>query len=46
VKKLFLHKEVIVKRGNQAESFFIILKGKALVLNSLGDNIKSKILEN
>ena len=29
MKKSFFHKEVIVKRGNVAESFFIVLKGKA-----------------
>ena len=46
MKKKFLHKEVIVKRGNQANSFFILLKGKALVLNSMGNNITNEIFEN
>ncbi len=46
MKKSFFHKEVIVKRGNIAESFFVILKGKALILNSLGDDITDEINEN
>lgn len=45
MKKLFFHKEVIIKRGNIADNFLIILKGKALVLNSLGDNITTEINE-
>ena len=44
--KKILHKEVIVKRGNQANSFFILLKGKALVLNSMGNNITNERFEN
>ena len=35
MKKSFFHKEVIVKRGNVAESFFVVLKGKALFLTLL-----------
>ena len=46
MKKSFFHKEVIIKRGNKAESFFVILKGKALVLNSLGNDIIREINEN
>ena len=46
MKKTFFHKEVIVKRGHQAESFFVILKGKALVLNSLGNEVFNEIEEN
>ncbi len=46
MKKSFFHKEVIIKRGNKAESFFVILKGKALVLNSLGNDIIREIHEN
>ena len=46
MKKSFFHKEVIVKRGNVAESFFVVLKGKALILNSLGNSITDEILEN
>ena len=46
MRKFFFHKEVIVKRGNIAEYFFIILKGKALILNSLGDSIINEIYEN
>ena len=45
LKKSFFHKEVIVKRGNQAESFFVILKGKALILNSVGSNVTKEIYE-
>ena len=46
MKKSFFHKEVIVKRGNVADSFFVVLKGKALILNSLGNSITDEILEN
>ena len=46
MKKSFFHKEVIIKRGHQAESFFVILKGKALVLNSLGNKVFNEIGEN
>ena len=46
MKKNFFHKEVIVKRGNIAEYFFIILKGRALILNSMGDTIINEIYEN
>ena len=46
MKKFFFHKEVIVKRGNIADYFFIILKGKALILNSMGDTITNEIYEN
>ena len=46
MKKSFFHKEVIIKRGNQADNFLVILKGKALVLNSLGNEVFSEIKEN
>ena len=46
MKKYFFHKEVIVKRGNQAENFLVILRGKALVLNSMGNKVFSEIQEN
>ncbi len=46
MKKSFFHKEVIVKRGNKADSFLVILKGKALVLNSLGNEVFGVIQEN
>ena len=46
MKKYFFHKEVIVKRGNQAENFLVILRGKALVLNSMGNKVFSEIKEN
>ena len=46
MKKSFFDKEVIVKRGSIANSFFVILKGKALVLNSLGNEVFGVIEEN
>ena len=46
MKKYFFHKEVIVKRGNQAENFLVILRVKALVLNSMGNKVFSEIQEN
>ena len=46
MKKSFFDKEVIVKRGNKANSFLVILKGKALVLNSLGNEVFGVIEEN
>ena len=46
MRKSFFHKEVIIKRGNQADNFLVILKGKALVLNSLGNEVFSEIQEN
>ena len=46
MRKSFFHKEVIVKRGHQAENFFVILKGKALILNSLGNKVSNEIDEN
>ena len=46
MKKYFFHKEVIVKRGNQAENFLVVLRGKALVLNSMGNKVFSEIQEN
>ena len=45
MKRSFFHKEVIVKRGNKAECFFVILKGKALILNSIGSDITDEIHE-
>ena len=37
MKKLFFHKEVLLKRGQPTNNFFIMLKGKAKVLNSNGN---------
>ncbi len=37
MKKTFFHKEVILKRGHPTNNFFILLKGKARVLNSTGN---------
>ena len=36
MKKKFFHKEVLLKRGQPTNFFFILLKGKAKVLNSNG----------
>ena len=36
MKKIFFHKEVLLKRGQPTNNFFILLKGKAKVLNSNG----------
>ena len=46
MKKFFFHKEVIIKRGYLAKNFIVIIKGKALVLNSLGNSIKMQVLQN
>ena len=46
MKKSFFDKEVIVKRGSKSNSFLVILKGKALVLNSLGNEVFGVIQEN
>ena len=36
MKKKFFHKEVLLRRGQPTSNFFILLKGKAKVLNSNG----------
>ena len=46
MKKFFFHKEVIIKRGCLAKNFIVVIKGKALVLNSMGSSIKMDILQN
>ena len=43
MKRVFFHKEVIIKRGNFAKHFIVVIKGKALVLDSLGNNVKKEI---
>ena len=43
MKKIFFHKEVIIKRGHFCKSFIIVTNGKAIVLDSLGKNIKKEI---
>ena len=45
MKKKFFHKEVIIKRGNLAKNFILVIKGKALILNSSGNSIKNQILQ-
>ncbi|MBJ56992.1 MAG: hypothetical protein CMP24_01965 [Rickettsiales bacterium] len=45
MKKTFFHKEVIIKRGYLAKSFIVVVKGKALILDSLGNKIKKEIFE-
>ena len=37
MKKIFFHNEAIIKRGHPIISFFIMIKGKANVLNSNGN---------
>ena len=37
MRKLFFHKEVLLKRGQPTNNFFIMLTGKAKVLNSNGN---------
>ncbi len=39
MKKIFFHNEAIIKRGHPIVSFFIIIKGKANVLNSNGKTV-------
>ena len=43
MKKVFFHNEAIIKRGHPIFSFFIIIKGKANVLNSNGKTILKHI---
>ena len=43
MKKIFFHNEAIIKRGHPIFSFFIIIKGKANVLNSNGKTILKHI---
>ena len=43
MKKVFFHKEVILKRGHFATNFIIVINGKALILDSLGNNIKNQV---
>ena len=42
----FFHKEVIIKRGDLAKSFFIVTNGKAIVLNSAGESTNNQIFKN
>ena len=43
MKKIFFHNEAIIKRGHPVINFFIVIKGKANVLNSNGKTILKKI---
>ncbi len=45
MKKLFFHKEVILKRGYPINNFVIISAGKANVLNSSGSIIIQELKE-
>ena len=46
MKKVFFHKEAIIKRGFLARSCIVVLKGSALILNSSGNSIKRQIFQN
>ena len=46
MKKNFFHNEAIIKRGNPINSFFIVLSGKGLVLNSNGNKTIREIEKN
>jgi signal-transduction protein with cAMP-binding, CBS, and nucleotidyltransferase domain len=43
LKKIFFHNEAIIKRGHPIINFFILIKGKANVLNSNGSTILKNI---
>ena len=43
MKKIFFHNEAIIKRGHPIINFFIMIKGKANVLNSNGNTISNNI---
>ena len=43
MKKTFFHNEAIIKRGHPIQNFFIIVEGKANVLNSNGNSILKNI---
>ncbi len=43
MKRIFFHNEAIIKRGHPIISFFIVIKGKANVLNSSGNTILKNI---
>ena len=43
MKRIFFHNEAIIKRGHPIINFFIIIKGKANVLNSNGNTILNNI---
>ena len=43
MKKIFFHNEAIIKRGQPVINFFIVIKGKANVLNSNGSTILKNI---
>ena len=44
MKKTFFHNEAIIKRGNPVQNFFIVVEGKANVLNSNGTSILKNII--
>ena len=43
MKKIFFHNEAIIKRGHPIINFFIMIKGKANILNSNGNTISNNI---
>ena len=43
MKKIFFHNEAIIKRGHPIINFFIVIKGKANVLNSNGSTVLKNI---
>ncbi len=43
LKKIFFHNEAIIKRGHPIVNFFIVIKGKANILNSNGSTILKNI---
>ena len=43
MKKIFFHNEAIIRRGNPVQNFFIVINGKANVLNSNGKTIVKSI---
>ena len=45
MKKIFFHKEAILKRGQLAKNFIVVIKGKALVLDSMGNKIVKEVFQ-
>ena len=46
MKKKFLHKEAIISRGELAKKFFIIIRGRLLVMSSSGNSIEKILYTN
>ena len=45
MKKIFFHKEAILKRGQLAKNFIVVIRGKALVLDSMGNKIVDEVFQ-